>query len=195
LRLDLDRDQAAAKSVSVSLKTAVSLEIGAILRERRKAAGVKLRELSARVGLSIAFLSEVERGKKALDPKHYGALAAAIPGWAEAVRGPPSAPPPPAAAPVEPTDDARQIAIDTLTALRGRLATCPPSDIHKVATAITAATRLLARLSGQLEVSEAQLLRSAAWAKAYTLLERTLERFPDAARAVAEAFEDFGSDS
>lgn len=155
---------------------------------------MSLRKLGAAVGLSAVFLSEVERGKKALDPKHYGALAAMLPGWAEALRGPASSPPPAAAPPLEPTDDARQIAIDTLTALRNRLATCPPSDVHKVATAITAATRLLARLSGQLEITEAQLLRSAPWAKAMALLERTLERFPDAARAVAEAFEAFGGD-
>ena len=37
---------------------------GAVLRERRRAAGLRLRDVAQRAGISVQYLSEVERGRK-----------------------------------------------------------------------------------------------------------------------------------
>ena len=85
------------------------------------------------------------------------------------------------------TDDARQIAVETLTALRGRLADCPPGDIPRVANAVTQAAKLLAKVSGQLEISQTQIIRSAPWRQLMERLDEVLVAHPDAAKAWSEA--------
>lgn len=54
---------------------------GEYVREKRLAAKLTLREVAAAVGISMMYLSEVERGVRGpLRQEHWGALADAIPG-------------------------------------------------------------------------------------------------------------------
>lgn len=61
-----------------------------------------------------------------------------------------------------------------------------PREISAVATALTAATRLLARLDGTLEITPTMLVRSPAWEELSTGISEALRPWPDAAAAVVE---------
>jgi hypothetical protein len=102
----------------------------------------------------------------------------------------------PAPAPGEPLAEAdldpRANAVATLRALRRHLEEAERDEVAALANAITSSSRLLARLTGQLEISESQIVRSVPWRKAKALLEEALAPYPEAARAVAAAFEEFG---
>jgi hypothetical protein len=57
------------------------------------------------------------------------------------------------------------------------------------ATLITSATRLcqlLARLSGQLEITQAAILRSAAWARILRVFDEVFSKYPEAQAALVE---------
>jgi DNA-binding XRE family transcriptional regulator len=45
------------------------------LRELRERAGMNMRETAAAMGVSVTYLSDVERGKRRLAPKHIGAFS------------------------------------------------------------------------------------------------------------------------
>lgn len=105
----------------------------------------------------------------------------------------PGAPLPEAEPPAD-ASDARANVEATLRILRMRLAALPADKIDalaKVCNAITASSRLLARLSGQLDVTEAQILRSDAWKKLVRLVRDVLEAFPDAAKALDKAIAEY----
>lgn len=92
---------------------------------------------------------------------------------------------------------ARDLAHEQLIALRARMARqealgAGPRELAILENSYTAAVRLFARLSGELEISEAAIMRSSAWQKAMRILADVLEKFPAAAKAVAEAFEEYG---
>lgn len=106
----------------------------------------------------------------------------------------PAAPPSPPATPPPDASDARANVEATLRILRMRLEGLSPEKIDalaKVCNAITASSRLLARLSGQLDVTEAQILRSDAWKKLVRLVRDVLEAFPDAAKALDKAIAEY----
>lgn len=87
-------------------------------------------------------------------------------------------------------------AIATLGILRARLETLDPGEVAaltKVANAITSSSRLLARLTGALEVTEAQIVRSAPFRRAIGIMQGALVNHPAAARDVAKAFEGYGT--
>jgi hypothetical protein len=63
-----------------------------------------------------------------------------------------------------------------------------PREIASLHTSLTSALRLLARVSSELQVTEATLLRSAAWARVTRLLFDALRGYPEAAKAVEAAF-------
>lgn len=86
-------------------------------------------------------------------------------------------------------DDPRANAVATLHKLRVLLDEVPPERAHNVANAITASSRLLAKLTGQIDVSETMLLRSMGWARIKTALVEAVRPYPDATRALAEAIE------
>jgi len=117
-----------------------------------------------------------------------------------AARKPPPAPVPTPAvrkgeaiAPPEADDlDPRANAVATLAALRRHLRDAERSEVSAIANAITSSSRLLARLTGQLEITESQIVRSVPWRKAMSMLEEALAPYPEAARAVSAAFEGFG---
>lgn len=93
--------------------------------------------------------------------------------------------------PPDPNSSAREIAVEALLVLRERLRTAPPSELAKVAGAVSKASALLARLDGSLDITAVQICRSPPWKEALRIIERTLEPFPEAALALAKAFEDF----
>lgn len=107
----------------------------------------------------------------------------------------PIAPPQLAApAPTEGTEDKDALAVCRATVARlerelDRLAGDVEASAREratVATALTAATRLLARLSGQLEVTHAAIIRSAAWRRILKNFEDVFARHPEAAKALQE---------
>ena len=52
--------------------------LGAVLRRRREAAGHSLADVAARAGISTAYLSEVERGRKEISTERLLALGLAL---------------------------------------------------------------------------------------------------------------------
>lgn len=96
---------------------------------------------------------------------------------------------PPTKGEVNDHDDPRANAVATLHKLRVLLDEVPPERAHNVANAITASSRLLAKLTGQIDVSETMLLRSMGWARIKTALVEAVRPYPDATRALAEAIE------
>lgn len=92
---------------------------------------------------------------------------------------------------------ARDLAHEQLIALRGRMMRqeaigASPRELAVLENSYTAAVRLYARLSGELEITESAIMRSTAWMKAMRILGEVLEKYPAAAKAVAEAFEEYG---
>lgn len=53
---------------------------GALMREKREAAGVSLREMGRRLGVSAAYLSDLELGKRAWNEDRAQNYAKAIAG-------------------------------------------------------------------------------------------------------------------
>jgi hypothetical protein len=98
--------------------------------------------------------------------------------------------PPPSVA--EEQVDAKDVVLDLLFAARRQLEAAEADRnvaYRERAALISSATglcRLLARLSGSLEVTQASILRSAAWSRILRAFERVASRHPEAARALAE---------
>jgi hypothetical protein len=92
-----------------------------------------------------------------------------------------------------PTDahDPRANCMSTLTLLRQRLAVAEPEQVATLANAITSSSRLLARLSGSLEVTEAQILRSEPWQRLVKLIRETLAKHPEAAKDLQKAMHEY----
>ena len=66
---------------------------------------------------------------------------------------------------------------------------CPKDEIPKVATAITSATRLLARLAGSMEITESQIARSEVFRRLTRRCWDALRPYPDACEALTSALE------
>jgi transcriptional regulator with XRE-family HTH domain len=95
---------------------------------------------------------------------------------------------------------AESVARDTVRRLRrelDRLDSDPEATSRErasVSTALTSATRLLARLSGALELSPSQILRSQAWRTIVVALVDALRPIPGACDAAAKCLGTFGGD-
>jgi transcriptional regulator with XRE-family HTH domain len=63
---------------SADAVNAPTAEIGAIIRQRRTGLGLSLRDLGQRAGLSVGFLSQVERGQSSLALGSLAAVARAL---------------------------------------------------------------------------------------------------------------------
>jgi hypothetical protein len=61
-----------------------------------------------------------------------------------------------------------------------------PRERASLASAGTSALRLYSRLAGSLEVTQASIVRSAAWGRILRAFERVFSRHPEAAKALAE---------
>jgi hypothetical protein len=90
----------------------------------------------------------------------------------------------PPAPPVNPeaSSDIKTISLETITTLRGLLANNPPkSAVAGLAGALAKQQEILAKVTGQLDVSISAILRSSAWREIVTALDGVLERHPQAA--------------
>jgi hypothetical protein len=106
--------------------------------------------------------------------------------------GPAVSPASTAAAPV-PAEDALAVSLDTLRRLRrelDRLEVDPHATSREraaVTSSLTAATRLHARLTGVLELSESAILRAPRWRAIEQVLVAALTPYPEARDAAAKA--------
>jgi hypothetical protein len=111
--------------------------------------------------------------------------------WMNAPMGPPR----PADAPpiAELPSDAKATAEATVRRLEQQLdrlatlGTASARECASVASSLTSATRLLARLSGALDITKSQIERSPHWAGMMATIADALAPYPDAAAAVAKA--------
>jgi recombinational DNA repair protein RecT len=93
--------------------------------------------------------------------------------------------------------DAREEVIDLLRVARKQLEDAqadgevPYRERAQLITSCTGLCRLLARLSGQLEVTETAIVRSAHWARAMRLVREVLAKHPAAAADLDAALERF----
>ena len=93
--------------------------------------------------------------------------------------------------------DARQEVIELLRVARAQLEAAgadpdvPYSARSQLITSATGLCRLLARLSGQLEVTEVAIVRSAPWARLMRLVREVLAKHPAASADLFAAFERF----
>jgi len=97
------------------------------------------------------------------------------------------------APPVPPEDahDPKANAVATLRILRVALERAEPDQIPSLANAVTSSSRLLARLSGHLDVTEAQILRSGAWARLVKIVRDVLQRHSGAAAELDKALAEY----
>lgn len=58
--------------------TLLRRELGDVLRERRRAQGLTLREVSATASVSLGYLSEVERGEKEASSELLASICGAL---------------------------------------------------------------------------------------------------------------------
>ena len=111
-------------------------------------------------------------------------------------KGKPEAPPP--APPLELPDedgaipDAAKVAGQILRMLRDQLPTAPKEDLPRWCSSIIAACNALAKIAGQREVTEVQVVRSASFKRAMARIEKALEPHPAAWAALEDAFATFG---
>ncbi len=66
------------KGLLVDLETRLNQVVGARLREKRTAAGLTLKQLANRTGLSVSLISQIELGKSAASVSTLRKLAAAL---------------------------------------------------------------------------------------------------------------------
>jgi hypothetical protein len=109
----------------------------------------------------------------------------------------PLSPPPAPSTPAVPLGSAHDVTRNTCERLQrelDRLDQDPLATAQQrasVASALTTSTRLFARLSGALDVTREQLLRSPHWRPLVAVLVAALAPFEGAAEAVAKALRDF----
>jgi hypothetical protein len=87
--------------------------------------------------------------------------------------------------------DPKENAIATLRILRQALEEAEPDQIPSLANAVTSSSRLLARLSGALDVTEAQILRSGAWARLVKIVRDVLAKYPGAAAELDKSMAEY----
>ncbi len=72
------REAIQAKGLLVDRETRLNREVGARLRERRKSAGLTLKQLANRTQLSVSLISQIELGRSAASVSTLHKLAAAL---------------------------------------------------------------------------------------------------------------------
>lgn len=161
--------------------------------------------VATKAGVQESAIRHVLRGRRTPSRKFRTALGSAygiaLDAWSPSAAPEPgrqaSAPAPlargangatvPQGEPTAPDLDAKATCTDTIRRLAlelERLDSAPDAtsrDRAAVASSLTAATRLLARLSGQLEVTQVQIVRSAPWRHLMDLLDEVLAHHPKAA--------------
>jgi hypothetical protein len=119
------------------------------------------------------------------------------------VAHPPKADPGPTSEPatIPPAADAKATASATVRRLERELdrldgdALATARERASVASSLTSATRLLAKLSGALDVTKSQILRSPVWESMTVAIVESLAPWPDASIAVAKALRKLEGDA
>ncbi len=99
------------------------------------------------------------------------------------------------------TSDALSVAtatVETLRAALERLRTdqsASPRELGSVASSLTQATRLLAKLTGSLELTEKMIIRAPATARVIKAIIEALRPFPGATEACAQALQKLDEES
>ncbi len=132
----------------------------------------------------------------------FGIAAA---GWASSESAPPGSPatalfnspaplaPAPSPAPAGGAVDAKALVLELLGQLRRALARCENDsgttarELAQLATSATSAMRLYSRLSGELEISNSQVARSAPFQRIIRVIGEAVSKFPGACQAVERA--------
>ena len=86
---------------------------------------------------------------------------------------------------------ARAAAVEALEALRGELRVAAPEDVARIANALTHVLKFLARFDRAFDLTPARLMRSPAIREAMDRTERVLVAYPDAAKALRVALDEF----
>jgi hypothetical protein len=184
---------------------------------RRLAEVVELhgpREVGRRLGASESSVRSWVRGQRsptgaarrvlfetfAIEASSWGNPdAARTPGQDAPASPPPSPPPRTSSGPraTAPPATAAGKAAEQVNRLHGEIVAAKEKgagwrDLASLETAYTSALRNLGRLSGELEVSESSILRSAAWGRVMRVVSGVLERHPGIARELAAAIERVG---
>jgi hypothetical protein len=158
----------------------------ATVRELAKRLGN--REVARRLGADHKAVGSWLAGKTSPGPKAREAIRALA-----VARETTRAAEPPAKADGDPptdTDDPRENARATLKRLRFFLDRAESSrEAAPLANAITASSRLLAQLTGEIDISEVMLLRSLGWARIKAAMIESVRPYPDALKALADAIE------
>jgi hypothetical protein len=169
----------------------------------------KRRDAKCARELGMLRAAVAERGKKAVAAE-LGASGQALHYWLSGARSVAkvapkiaslygaAAPPPPAPSPLELPDedmtipDTAKVAGQILRMLRDQLPSAPKDDLPRWCTAVIGACNALSKISGQREVTEVQVVRSAAFKRAMARIEKALEVHPGAWAALEESFASFG---
>ena len=85
------------------------------------------------------------------------------------------------------TPDIIEVQREVLRVLKEARRTADPEDRPKIAMVTISASKLLARLEGQIEISEIQIIRSKAFGCVMRAIEGVLKNYPPAAKEVAAA--------
>src|ERR1700689_3329263 len=174
---------------------------------RRYAKEIGYRKASAALGISLAHVSDLANAKKAprqeLQERIRDVVGIPLDAWevrnapviqlhagapiAPGFAGPGPLPEAPDSA--LPEVSGRKAAYDHMISIRERyLAACVAGatqrDLSLLDASYTRAYSAYARMSGELELTEAQISRSPAWARMLESLFRALAEFPKAAEAV-----------
>ena len=91
--------------------------------------------------------------------------------------------------------DARAVCVNTIARLQQELDAlneddqASPRDRAAIATSLTGAARLLARMDGDFEITEAQILRAPAFRRVLDVAVKAIEPYPEVALAMCLALE------
>jgi uncharacterized membrane protein len=154
------------------------------LRENILSSRFDQKTIAKQAGCSEATISSIVAGtrkaRKALERKILAACAGESP-------PPPLPPPAPAPARDHSPGDVTAAALETMGVLREQLRRADSDVMPTVANSLLNSIKVLAKLTGQLEITEAAILRSPAWRRVSEAMFDSLIPFPDALAAVVDA--------
>lgn len=143
--------------------------------------------IAREVGVALVTLRQWLRGARscASGAKKIAELYGAAPAMA---------PSPPLELPDEDMTipDTAKVAGQILRMLRDQLPNAPKDDLPRWCTAVIGACNALSKIAGQREVTEVQVVRSAAFKRAMARIEKALEVHPAAWAALEASFASFG---
>lgn len=162
----------------------VALIVAKRLRDARTGAGLSVAALARELGISRPFLAAVEAGRKPFPEARLEQLRKALPSLFPAAKPAGS----PKVASLGATFTAEQVVEDEIRILHKRMLSAPDPEKHKIGAVLTTTARLLDRMRRG-EMTEAQLVKTTAWAALWGRILGALEKHPAAAKDVLAALE------